>query len=176
MKDFLPCLANQSPRLIRFVCGLDGRGSDRPSLHPLCISRDPHQHRRPLDTDQSPHQLPTSCLSLGPHVSPASLSPAVATSSGPPAGLPPHSNYSPSPAVPGPSLCDPGGVTESVGSEVVLPTPTPGISQKSVHLKARGPARPSLIQGRQGSPCSSPQWSGPNDTPKYHFHRQFCIW
>ncbi|CAB1421200.1 unnamed protein product [Pleuronectes platessa] len=103
-----------------------------------------------MDADQSPHQL-SSCLSLS-GASGFSSNPLCA----PPcwASHPPHINYSLSPVAPAPLAVTP----ESGRSEVVLPTATPGISQKfpALFLKpccpaGRHPHDPRAAEGAQRS-------------------------
>lgn len=106
--DFHSCLVNQSVQLIRFVCGLDSRGSDLSSSQPLFLLWDPDQHHRPVDTDQSPHQLSHSCLFLGPQVSPPTLLPSLLPA-GPAGPSPSPHQLQPIPRRASPSFCDPGG-------------------------------------------------------------------
>ncbi len=113
------------------------------------------QHHRSMDTDQSPHQLSHSCLSLGPQVSPPSLPPCLLPAA--PTGLPPSPHQlQPIPCSAGPSLCDPRGYRVREvrgGSPHCYPR---HLSEVSVPETLRPcmatPTRPSTSLGRQGSP------------------------
>lgn len=131
-------------------------------LAKLYLPWDPGQQHRSIDTDQSPHQLSHSWTSSFPPVFPWLplwfQQPLQAA-------LPTHINYSLSPVALTPPFVTPG-VTESGRSEVVLPTATPGISQKSLCMKPCGPAGqhphdPLQVRGVRDPPLSSQQWSVP---------------
>lgn len=126
------------------------------------LSWDPDQHHRPVDTDQSLHQLSHSHLSLGPQVSPPSIHPSRPLCFQQPlqAFLPPSPHQlQPFPVARAPRSMTPG-VTESERSEVILPTANPGISQKipALRLKPCGHAEayPHDPQGAEGDRDTTP--------------------
>lgn len=152
-------------QLIRFVNGLENQICDILShAHFSHFTSHGTRCHRPVDTEQSHHQLSLSCLSLGPQVSPPTL---CASSSPLRASLPRHINYSLSPVAPAPPSVTPG-VTESAWPGVVLPLATPDISQKFLALFLQPcsatPTRPSGSQGGTGIPLGfSQQWSVPQN-------------
>lgn len=102
------------------------------------------------------------------------------------ASFSPHINYSLYPLVPAPPPVT-QGVTKSGRSEVILPTATPGISQKfvSLCLKPCGPSwwhprGPQAAVGRQRSPIMSQHcpvhsvWSSTRDNWSDNIHMQ--VW
>lgn len=133
------------------------------------LSWDPDQHHRPVDTDQSLHQLSHSHLSLGPQVSPPSIPPTLSASSNPyrPFSLSPHINYNLSPLREPPDLW-PQGLQSLRGQKSFSPLRTlaslrrfrlsvwsPAAMQRHTHMTPREP-RETEIQ-----PHSSKQWSVP---------------
>ena len=135
---------------------MDIRGSDLLSFQPLCPPRDPDQHRRPVDTDQSPHQLSYFCFSGASGFPFHSLLPSLLPAA--PTSLPPYINYSLSPVALGPSLCDPRGyqVREVRGhspcSDPRHLSEVSGSVSEALRPCRATPTRPSGSLGRQGPP------------------------
>lgn len=169
MQDFdvYSCLVNQSGRLIRFVCGLDSRGSDLPyqpryTSHGIQASAiDPWTQTRALISSPTPASLWDLRFPCCPSLTPSQV-PAT------PAGRPPSSHQlQPIPCSAGPSLCDPGGywVREvRGGSPYCYPRHLSEVSAPEALRPCRAtPTWPSASQGSEKSPPprSSQQWSVP---------------
>lgn len=158
MQDFdvYSCLVNQSGRLIRFVCGLDSRGSDLPS-QPRYTSHgiqanaiDPWTQTRALISSPTPASLWDLRFPCCPSLTPSQV-PAT------PAGRPPSSHQlQPIPCSAGPSLCDPGGywVREvRGGSPYCYPRHLLEVSAPEALRPCRAtPTWPSASEGSEKSP------------------------